>query len=206
LYILIKFLVNNKINNKELRKNMQNTSKKTKLNKEYIIQAGEMPMVSGKVKPNSDKGEIRFYEKDGLLNFEWKNTIKNISTEPLVIFEGEWEWVKVQTQKGRVYKLQNKTFQEDQFFYWMQNPNKSEDELNETIINNILNTGKLEINENPKEQEDSGIESIIKREDNSNQAVPNQNQNSNMDFIKNFANSINMAKRKYICIYLNHYF
>lgn len=185
---------------------MQNTSKKTKLNKEYIIQAGEMPMVSGKVKPNSDKGEIRFYEKDGLLNFEWKNTIKNISTEPLVIFEGEWEWVKVQTQKGRVYKLQNKTFQEDQFFYWMQNPNKSEDELNETIINNILNTGKLEINENPKEQEDSGIESIIKREDNSNQAVPNQNQNNNMDFIKNFANSINMAKRKFICIYLNHNF
>jgi hypothetical protein len=65
-----------------------------------------------------------------------------------------------------------------------------------------LNTGRLEINENPNNHEDSGVESIIKREENSNQTAINQNQNRNMDFIKNFANSINMAKRKENFIHL----
>jgi hypothetical protein len=176
---------------------MQNISKKTKHVKEYKILAGEMPSISGKVKPNSDKGEIRFSVNDGLLNFEWRNLDKNISTEPLVIFEGEWEWAKVQTQKGRVYKLQSKTFLEEQFYYWMQYPNKSEDDMNETIINHILSTGRLEINENPNVLEDSGVESVVKREDSGNQGGNNLNTGAtkNSDFIKNFANSMNMAKR-----------
>jgi hypothetical protein len=184
-------------NKKKFNKKMQNISKKTKHVKEYKILAGEMPLISGKVKPNSDKGEIRFSVNDGLLNFEWRNLDKNISTEPLVIFEGEWEWTKVQTQKGRVYKLQSKTFIEEQFYYWMQYPNKSEDDMNETIINHILSTGRLEINENPNVLEDSGVESVVKREDNGNQGGNNLNTGAtkNSDFIKNFANSMNMAKR-----------
>jgi hypothetical protein len=180
--------------------NNKGSNRKNKA-KEYKIQAGEMPIVAGKVKPNSDKGEIRIYINDGLLNFEWKNIDKNITYEPLVIFGGEWEWVKLNTQKGRVYKLQNKSFPDEQFYYWMQNPNKTDDEINETIINNILNTGRLEINESSSEIEDLGVDSVIKREETQNETGNTTTNTKNTDFIKNFSNSLAFAKRMTYIIY-----
>jgi hypothetical protein len=164
--------------------------------KEFKILAGEMSTIDGRVKPNSDKGEIRFYiNPDQLLTFQWKNLDKNNCSEPLVIFEGEWEWVKIDTMKGRVYILQNKSFPEDRLFYWMQYPNKSEDSTNETIINNILSSGQLVINES-NENEDTGIESVLKREQNQEKAASFKNNNmDNTDFIKNFTNAMKNIER-----------
>jgi hypothetical protein len=157
----------------------------------FKIAAGEMPVVSGKVKPNSDKGEIRIFIRDELLQFEWTNLDKNISSDPIVVFQGEWDWVRVQTQKGRVYKLQNKCFPEEQFFYWMQGQNKSEDEINEVKIKNILESGKLEEEfENEMDDENCGIDSILRKEEQP------SNSNNNVDFIKNLANTLSLGKSK----------
>lgn len=181
---------------------MEYTSSRKVKAKEYKILAGEMKIVEGKVKPNADKGEIRFYvNRDQLLNFEWRNLDKNITTEALVIFENEWEWKKVQTMKGRVYILQNKSFAEDKFYFWMQYPNKAEDEVNENIISNILSTGILEIDETLKgDKNHSGVESIMKNEEKneSNNVNSGNNRAGNMDFIKNLANAMkNVEKVKY---------
>lgn len=177
--------------------------------KEYKIRAGEMQVVGEKVKPNPDKGEIRFFiNREELLNFEWRNLDKKSSIEPLVIFEGEWEWKKISTGKGRVYVLQNKTFIDDQLFFWMQYPNTAEDKMNETIITNILNTGKLEIDETTEgEVSLEGIESILKKEG---EGINNNLQNNqinqggnpkldsqNLKFIQNLANSMKMEKEKF---------
>ena len=167
--------------------------------KEFKIQCGEMPIVSGKVKPNSDKGELRFYTNEGLLFFEWRNLDKNYSNEPLVIFGNEWEWVKHQTAKGRVYRLQNKNFPDDKFFFWMQFPNLAEDEMNANIINNILNTGKLEVNENPGVSDEQSMENFVKKEEGGDVEMSNETQadkNKNLDFIKNFTSTLAKTKSK----------
>jgi hypothetical protein len=177
-----------------------------KFKKEYKIMAGEMPVVSGKVKPNSDKGELRFFQNaDNLLCMEWRNLDKNMIHEPIVIFEDEWEWIKLDTQKGRVYKLQNKTFTDEQYYYWMQYPNKAEDILNEQTIKNILFTGRLEIDTS---SEINSVDVIMKNEgenniNNSNNISETYNNNenknkdikNNSDFIKNFTKSFGKNKR-----------
>src|SRR5690349_8603824 len=102
---------------------------------EFKLQAGQMFTENGKVKPNPNKGEIRFsINSDNLLIFEWKDLQTNISTEPLVIFDNEWEWGKIGTQKGRVYCLKSVNF-DDKFYFWLQYPNSAEDQVNENIIN-----------------------------------------------------------------------
>jgi len=65
----------------------------------------------------------------------------------MVIFANEWEYTKLQTVKGRLFNLKNTCFEDTQFLFWMQYPNKNEDDLNSNIINNILKTGIIEINE-----------------------------------------------------------
>jgi hypothetical protein len=179
--------------------------------KEFIILAGEMKIVGNKLKPNPAKGQIRFYiNPDDILCFEWIDLESKTSNEPLAIFEEEWEWKKIETMKGRLYFLQSKNFPEERSFYWMQYPNKAEDSLNEKIINKILRTGKLEIEEENGQGDDveMTVENIVKREESmSNQAsnffennnIPtgnNQNVINNADFIKNFASALrNVDKR-----------
>jgi len=186
-----------------MQKSKSNKVKKSNNLNVLKIAAGEMPIVSGKVKPNSDKGEIRIFIRDELLQFEWTNLDKNISTDPIVIFQAEWDWVKVQTQKGRVYKLQNKCFPEEQFFYWMQGQNKSEDEINEVKIKNILESGKLE-EELYEEIDDGnfGVESIIRKEEQPSNAPGT---NNNVDFIKNLANTLSIGKSKHSINILEKY-
>jgi hypothetical protein len=176
--------------------------------KEYKLLAGKMNLIGGKLKADPSKGEIRFYiNRDRLLCFEWTNLDTKISSEPLVIFENEWEWKKVQTAKGRLFLLQNKHFTDDQHFFWLQYPNTEEDGINETIISNILSTGKLEISETKGgENEMMDVESTVKQ-DESNSRPQNSNiqQNSNQqqtqnnaDFIKNFSAALrNVEKVKY---------
>jgi hypothetical protein len=191
-----------------------------KFKKEYKILAGEMPVVSGKVKPSSDKGELRFFQNaDNMLCMEWRNLNKNTVSEPLVIFEDEWDWTKLETQKGRVFKLQSKTFPDEQYFYWMQYPNKAEDLLNEQTIRNILATGRLEID---MSSELNSVDAIMKNEEetdiktdgikNNNNTINKSNSdsnpplnnaqissrggsNNNSDFIKNLAKSFGKNKR-----------
>jgi hypothetical protein len=169
---------------------------------EFKLQAGQMFVDNGRVKPNPNKGELRFsINRDDLLVFEWKDLETNIVSEPLVIFDGEWEWVKKGTQKGRVYCLQSTTFGE-KFYYWMQYKNPEEDPINENIISNILKTGKLELNEE-KEDKDTinNIENIVNTEqegakqtngDTTKQAA-NMN---NAEFIKSFTKSLRGGANK----------
>jgi hypothetical protein len=178
--------------------------------KEFTFQAGEMLIENGKAKANPDSGIIRFYiGRDQMLFFEWKNITKNLSSEPLVILGGEWVWKKIQTQKGRLFMLQSVSYPEEKFLYYMQYPNKSEDQMNENLVNNILKTGTLELNEDkPQENEEMSVEGIVKAEKekveavntntgNINQVNPSPNNNAgSSDFIKNFANSVKMIKGK----------
>jgi hypothetical protein len=80
--------------------------------------------------------------------------------EPIIIFGDEWEWKRVPTPKGRVYSLCNKSFPDDMHVFWMQYSNCNEDDYNQTIISNILKTGKLELNENPTVNKDVEMTSV----------------------------------------------
>jgi hypothetical protein len=181
----------------------ENGNKKNKINeKEFIVSAGEMNLVGGKVKPNPAKGQMRFYvNRDNILCLEWINLETSTSNEPLLIFEDEWEWKKIETAKGRVYVLQNKTFPDTQNFFWLQYPNKAEDSLNESIIKRVLKTGKLQLDENEQENDiEMTIENIVKKEEslanaeNKNLEIEKNNQSNNSvknsDFIKNFTSAL----------------
>lgn len=190
---------------------MESVKRKIK-QKEYTILAGQMPVIDGKVKPDPSKGELRFFVRDNMLTLEWKNLDTINTSEPLVIFENEWEWNKIQTSKGRVYALQSKSFPEEKHFFWLQYPNIAEDGANETIINNILNTGQLVINESNESEDITNIESVIKKEEitvqsnqnnqntqnTGNNNLNNQTQQKNQDFIKNFSASLkNLEKSNF---------
>lgn len=177
--------------------------KKNKFTKEFKISCGEMPVVSGKVKPNKDKGELRFfYNSDNMLCLQWVNIDNNTFNEPLVIFGGEWQWLKQETKKGRVYLLQSTTFPDENYYYWMQYPNTENDSLNEKRIGHILESGNLEINEEKNEKEETSVDVIMKNEENINNSdnkTNNKKSNkNNLNFIKNLANSIKNNSSKFI--------
>lgn len=194
---------------------------KTDLNKliakkELKLSAGTMPLKDGKIKPDTSKGEIRIFEQDGLLQFQWTNLDKKMSDDPLAIFSCEWEWSKIPSAKGRVYVLKSKCFEEEQFYYWMQSPTKDEDAENEQIINMLLDAGNFEclqklvfnLNDNSStKQEKSDKGEITGFNTIDNQSNPNVNNNNNNisgqngkstineDFIKNIASSFKNIKR-----------
>jgi len=183
----------------------ENGARKTKTKqKEFKILAGEMKMAGNKIKANPAKGHLRFYiNPDEILCLEWVELESNSTNEPLAIFEDEWEWKKIETMKGRVYVLQNRNFQEERNYFWMQYPNKAEDSQNEILINKILRTGKLELDEEDGHGDDveMTVENIVKKEENTSNPTHNpvsnkQNVSNNSDFIKNFANALrNVDKR-----------
>ena len=155
--------------------------------------AGQMPIKDGKIKPDSTKGEIRIYERDGLLIFQWTNLDKNTADEPLAIFSDEWEWIKISSAKGRIYQLKNKCFEEAQHFFWMQSPNINQDSENEKNINKIFQSGNFSVlNQNVIEKEDKNEITGFNNFENQNK---NKNENTtNNDFIKSFSNSMNNLK------------
>ena len=128
----------------------------------------------------------------------WKNLENNIETEPLMIFGGEWEWKRIPTAKGRVFSLKNLTFPEEIYIYWMQYPNTVEDDYNETVISNILKTGQLEINENPKPKGDvemtSVEETLQKKEDTKIVEETKQTDNTNKNTSKAGTKAIDSKK------------
>ena len=129
-----------------------------------------------------------------------------------MIFGDEWEWKRIPTPKGRVFSLRNKAFPEEMYIYWMQYANTTEDEYNEMIISNILRTGQLEINENPKASDNvemtSVEESIPKLEEtkkvekskeSNNQTLNNTTTTKPIDnkkFLSNLSNEFQRKKRK----------
>lgn len=123
--------------------NIQNLTK-ILIKKELKIAAGAMPLKEGKIKPDPAKGEIKIFDQDGLLQFQWTNLDKNLSDDPLAIFSGEWEWGKIPSAKGRVYVLKSKCFEEEQFYFWLQSPNKDEDAEKELVINLLFDAGNFE--------------------------------------------------------------
>lgn len=134
-----------KTNNNSIKKN------------EIVIKAGIMSVHEGKIKPDSSKGEIRVFLSDGMILFQWTNLDKNIADEPLAIFSGEWEWTKIPSSKGRVYVMRSKCFEDAQYYFWIQSPNKEEDLLNEKYLNEIFDSGNfdcLNICDKNKESED----------------------------------------------------
>ena len=186
------------------------------LKEEFTIKAGEMNIIDNKAKANPDKGEIRFYLNEGLLFFEWKNLTKNITKEPLVITPGDWIWKKIGTSKGRVYMLQNTLYpEEEKFLFYMQFPISLE-EKNSNIINNLLKTGTLIIddkntsNENKEQNKNNNNQNLNNNLSNNNTTLQNNisnqntnqqnnqnNINSNLDFIKNFTEAFRQAQKKY---------
>jgi len=188
---------------------------------EIRIPAGIMPIKDGKIKPDTSKGEIKIFQQDGLLQFQWTNLDKNISDDPLVIFSGEWEWAKIPSNKGRVYVLKSKCFEEEQFYFWMQSPNKELDIENEFLLNKIFEAGNFEClrNNNGDEiidkNEITGINNYEQTQNsnannNFNDSNMNKNQNgkaiSNQDFIKNIANTFKNIKRIIIKIQIFDFF
>lgn len=159
--------------------------------KEMKISAGRMMIDNGKVKPDPSKGEIRiFRNRDQLLIWQWRSLEKEDDHE-LVIFEGEWEWIRVQTGKGRVYKLQNKVFEDDMFFYWMQNPKVELDQEIDEKIARILNTGKLEDEDVKKEEAGS-----TNQNNQTNLNNNNNNQNKQQtDFLKTFTEAFGKLEK-----------
>ena len=199
------------------------TNVKTDINKlltkkELKIQAGAMPIKDGKIKPDPAKGEIRLFEQDGLLQFQWTNLDKNLRDDPLAIFSGEWDWAKIPSAKGRVYVLKSKCFEEEQFYFWLQSLNKDEDVEIEKIINLLFDAGNFEC---LRKLGNNGIYSDQKNEkgeitgfsdiedqlnagannfNNMNVSGNNNGQNgkgiSNEDFIKNISSTFKNIKRK----------
>jgi hypothetical protein len=199
------------------------TNVKTDVNKlltkkELKIQAGAMPIKDGKIKPDPAKGEIRLFEQDGLLQFQWTNLDKNLSDDPLAIFSGEWDWAKIPSAKGRVYVLKSKCFEEEQFYFWLQSLNKDEDAENEKIINLLFDAGNFEClrklgnngNNSDQKNEKGEITGFNDIEDqlnagannfnNMNVSGNNNGQNgkgiSNEEFIKNISSTFKNIKRK----------
>ena len=173
------------------------------LNNEFSIKAGEMKIEDNKAKANPDKGEIKFFFKEGLLFFQWKNITKNIEKEPLVITPGEWIWKKIGTSKGRVYMLQGTTYEEEKYIFYMQYPISS-DVRNFNIINNILKTGNLIIDDKENSNEENKINNNNLNNNNTqiqNNNVSNNNQKninqSNLDFIKSFTAALQQIQKKY---------
>ena len=178
------------------------------LNNEFSIKAGEMKIEDNKAKANPDKGEIKFFFKEGLLFFQWKNITKNIEKEPLVITPGEWIWKKIGTSKGRVYMLQGTTYEEEKYIFYMQYPISS-DVRNFNIINNILKTGNLIIDDKENSNEENKINNNNLNNNNTqiqnnnvlNNNVSNSNQKninqSNLDFIKSFTAALQQIQKKY---------
>ncbi len=177
------------------------TNKKTKI-KEMKISAGSMPLKDGKIKPDPAKGEIYIFEKDGMLIFQWTNLDKNISEEPLVVFSGEWEWTKIPSNKGRVYVMKSKCFEDAQYYFWMQCPQKDKDEENERIINQIFEDGNFNcLNKNNKEEKEekneiTGINNFV--EQNKNLINPSNTQFNNINTINNNQNEQNMKNEDFI--------
>ncbi len=178
------------------------------LKEEFTIKAGEMNIIDNKAKANPDKGELKFYLSEGLLFFEWKNISKNTTKEPLVITPGDWIWKKIGTSKGRVYMLQSTTYEEEKYIFYMQYPISS-DVRNFNIINNILKTGNLIIDDKENSNEENKINNNNLNNNNTqiqnnnvlNNNVSNNNQKninqSNLDFIKSFTAALQQIQKKY---------
>lgn len=67
---------------------------------------------------------------DGLKYLQWSSrTSDNEKDKPLIIFPGNQTFTKVETgvEADRVYLLQFKDSPDRRFFFWMQDPNESED-------------------------------------------------------------------------------
>jgi hypothetical protein len=153
----------------------------------FRIEAGEMKVENGKVKPNTNKGEIKIsINPDNILIFEWTDLQTNTTTDPLAIFGNEWQWNKIPTQKGRVYCLESEVYGE-KYFYWLQYTDSSQDSINESIISNILKTGKLTTHvEESNKTEITGMNNFEKVE----------NKQTNQDFIKSLTQTIKTEKNK----------
>lgn len=124
----------------------------------------------------------------------------------MVIFAGEWEYSKVNTGKGRLYTLKNSCFEESQNFFWMQYPNtNNQDNLNETIINGILKTGSIEIEEKGEnlitnneqvKKDEAQHKSVLENKPQTNTNTQNQSsQNSNQSTGNAFGNFMNLARQ-----------
>ena len=115
-------------------------------NNEFRFKCGRMDVIEGKVKPIPDKGYVKIYKnEDSLICWEWYdlNTNKTSQDEPFVIFEDNWQWEKVSSGKGTVYKLTSTEY-EEAYFYWIQEP-KNEEKYKqiEERVKRILKTGSL---------------------------------------------------------------
>lgn len=109
----------------------------------FKFKCGEMEVVNTKVKPKKDAGFIKVYfNSDKILCWQWFSEDANQSTELVAIFADEWEWLKVPVNKGRVYQLKSKCFEES-YFYWLQDPDTSKDSDLSQRITHILNTGDI---------------------------------------------------------------
>ena len=174
--------------------------------KDFTFDCGEMVIVDGKAKANPDKGSIRFYTNDdGIVLMEWKNKTKGTTKEPLAIVAGDWTWKKIGSQKGRVFMLQNTSFTDEKYLYWLQCPRDKDDSIVNTV-NTILSTGLIieeSIHQEQKMEVDNKEENVpmsnaeVVNQDNKTNNSTNQQPGQMNDFIKNFAESIKKFQKKF---------
>lgn len=115
--------------------------------------------ITKKVTPDLSKGQIFvFHNSDSEKHFQWINQTTNSPELDLYIFEGDAKFEKVQKSKNRVYLL---SFQsnDDKFFFWLQDPDATKDEILCQSVNEVINFIEQEQNieeeqEEPEEEEE----------------------------------------------------
>ena len=174
-------------------------------NKEFKFNAGEMKIIDGKAKANTDKGEIRiFYNPElELTCFEWKNLTKNTVTEPIMLTPGDWKWEKISSQKGLVYVLQNVHYKEEKHIFYMQFNKKFDEQINKKAEKFVF-SGEIDenLNNNTNKEGESVPMNIDEINNNINNNVNNNTNNNNtnnnnIDFISKFTQAIKLLSQKY---------
>eukprot|EP00056_Hartaetosiga_gracilis_P014151 m.239851 g.239851 ORF g.239851 m.239851 type:complete len:371 (+) comp14132_c0_seq1:67-1179(+) len=103
------------------------------------VKAGRMVMEGMTVSPVPEKGMI-FVEKDdsGLTTFNWVNRDTNSVEEQLIVFPHSQKFLKCKSapESSRVYYLK---INDARHFFWMQDADASNDELNCENLNKSMN-------------------------------------------------------------------
>jgi Proteasome complex subunit Rpn13 ubiquitin receptor/UCH-binding domain len=99
------------------------------------FKAGKMINENNKLKPDLRKGKIQIaIDESEISHFLWKDEAGNLEDD-YIIFPGEFKFSKVVQTKSRVYLLE---FGEDRYFYWLQDPDSSNDLKICESINKLL--------------------------------------------------------------------
>ena len=105
----------------------------------YTLKAGKMINESNRLRPDLRKGQIKILvDESENSHFQWVDSDDHVEDD-FFVFPGEFKFTKVVQSKSRVYLLE---FEEDRYFYWLQEPDASLDAERCQALNDILGSPK----------------------------------------------------------------